>query len=44
MEGEIEKRTRVESLAKPASTLIRLVLMGTVFSHSRKRSGDKSEG
>jgi hypothetical protein len=41
---EIEKRIRVESLAKPASTLMRLVLMGTVFNQSMKRPGEKSEG
>jgi hypothetical protein len=42
--GDIENRTRVESLAKPASTLMKLVFIGIVFSQSMKRSGEKSVG
>jgi len=42
--GHIENITRVESLAKPASTLTRLAGMGTVLSQSTKRSTEKSLG
>jgi hypothetical protein len=40
--GSIETISSVESLAKPASTLTKLALMGTCFSQSRKFSGEKS--
>ena len=40
--GSIENITNVESLAKPASTLTRLTLIGIFFSQSRKISVDNS--
>jgi len=40
--GRIDNISRVESLANPASTLTRLVLIGIFFSQSKKISGEKS--
>jgi len=42
MAGSIENITNVESLAKPASTLTRLTLIGIFFSQSKKLSVDSS--
>ena len=42
MAGSIENITNVESLAKPASTLTRLTLIGIFFSQSKKISVDSS--
>ncbi len=42
MAGSIENITNVEPLAKPASTLTRLTLIGIFFSQSKKISVDNS--
>jgi hypothetical protein len=42
MAGSMENITSVESLAKPASTLTRLALIGNLFSQSKKISEDNS--